>query len=41
LKKYWRLFAAGLIILLFVATLVFVFWASDAAPASDVALQAI
>jgi len=41
LKKYLRLFAAGLIILFFVATLGFVFWASDAAPASEIALQAI
>ena len=41
MKINWRLFTAGLIILLFVAVMSFVFWASDAAPASDVALQAI
>jgi len=42
LKKInWKFFAAGFVILLFVVMIGFVFWASDAAPASDVALRVI
>lgn len=40
-KITWRSFAAGCLILLFVVTMVFVFWAADAAPASEIALQAM
>jgi dienelactone hydrolase len=41
LKKIWRYAAAALVLALLIAGTIFVFWASDAAPASEIALQAI
>lgn len=41
LKNIWRYVAAGLIVVLLSAAAGFVFWASDAAPASEIALEAM
>jgi pimeloyl-ACP methyl ester carboxylesterase len=41
LNRIWRYVAAGLIVVFLIAATGFVFWASDATPASDVALQAM
>jgi pimeloyl-ACP methyl ester carboxylesterase len=41
LKKIWRYAAAALFPALLIAGTIFVFWASDAAPASEIALQAM
>jgi hypothetical protein len=41
MKKTWKVVAAVATVVLFVFLLVFVVWASDAAPASEVALQSL
>lgn len=41
MKKIWRYAAAALVLALVIAGTIFVFWASDAAPASEIASQAM